>query len=263
MLNWAEGVLIFLVLTDLVMLGSSRIALLIRMIAVQGAALGLLPLLLHPGTPMLRQWLLAIATIGLKGIVFPRLLGRAQRDANVRREVEPFVGYTLSLILGLGGLAFSFWLGGRLTPVGPASGAAGTEAGATLSPLVIPFGLFGLLVGLFIIITRRKALTQVLGYLAMENGIYAMGVALASDVPFLIELGVLLDVFVAVFVMGIIIFHISREFDHIDTDRLSSLADLTRDSGRAHPPTPPRQSLSGATSESSASSKELAEGKAC
>jgi hydrogenase-4 component E len=60
----------------------------------------------------------------------------------------------------------------------------------------------------------------------MENGIYAFGVALLLDQPVLVELGILLDVFVAVFVMGIAIFHISREFDHIDTRRLSSLADV-------------------------------------
>ena len=66
---------------------------------------------------------------------------------------------------------------------------------------------------------------QTLGYLAMENGIYAFGLAFAVEEPLLVEMGVLLDVFVGVFVMGIAIHHISREFDHIDTDRLSELKD--------------------------------------
>ena len=69
------------------------------------------------------------------------------------------------------------------------------------------------------------ALSQVLGYLAMENGIYAFGMAFAIQEPLMVEMGVLLDVFVAVFVMGIAIHHISREFDHIDTDKLSALKD--------------------------------------
>ena len=64
-----------------------------------------------------------------------------------------------------------------------------------------------------------------LGFLVMENGIYAFGVGLVLESPLLVELGVLLDVFVAVLVMGIIIFHISREFDHIDTHELSTLRD--------------------------------------
>jgi hydrogenase-4 component E len=61
----------------------------------------------------------------------------------------------------------------------------------------------------------------------MENGIYAFGVGLVEGTPMLLELGILLDVFVAVFVMGIAIFHISREFDHIDTDRMTALRDWT------------------------------------
>ena len=85
--------------------------------------------------------------------------------------------------------------------------------------------MFTTLTGLLIIVSRRKALTQVVGYLAMENGIYAFGAALAVKEPLLLEMGVLLDVLVAVFVMGITIHHISREFDHIDTDRLSELKD--------------------------------------
>ena len=81
------------------------------------------------------------------------------------------------------------------------------------------------LVGLFVIISRKKALTQVLGYLVLENGIYAFGVGIAQSAPLIVELGVLLDVFVAVFVMGITIFHINRQFDHIDTDRMAFLRD--------------------------------------
>jgi len=86
--------------------------------------------------------------------------------------------------------------------------------------------IFTMMTGLLLLTTRRKALTQVVGYLALENGIYTFGVAVARDgSPWLVELGILLDVFVAVFVMGIAIFHISREFDHIDADQLTALKD--------------------------------------
>jgi hydrogenase-4 component E len=66
---------------------------------------------------------------------------------------------------------------------------------------------------------------QVLGYLVMENGIYTFGMAMSESQPLMVELGILLDVFMAVFVMGITIYHINREFDHIDTDRMSALKD--------------------------------------
>lgn len=83
-----------------------------------------------------------------------------------------------------------------------------------------------MLVGFFLIVSRRIALSQVLGYLVLENGIYILGVALVHEQPFLVELGVLLDVFVGVFVMGIMMFHINREFDHIDVHRLAKLTDF-------------------------------------
>jgi hydrogenase-4 component E len=93
------------------------------------------------------------------------------------------------------------------------------------SPLVLPLALATILIGLFLIVSRRKAIMQVVGYLVLENGVFIFGVALAQEEPFLVEMGVLLDVFVAVFIMGIMIFHISREFDHIDVDQLTSLKD--------------------------------------
>jgi hydrogenase-4 component E len=78
---------------------------------------------------------------------------------------------------------------------------------------------------LFLIISRKRAVSQVLGFLVLENGVYTFGVGLAPHTSLLVEAGVLLDVFVAVFVMGITIFHINREFDHIETNRLNTLRD--------------------------------------
>ena len=93
------------------------------------------------------------------------------------------------------------------------------------SPWLAPVAFFSIFSGFFLIISRKRAANQVLGFLVLENGVYAFGVGAASGTPWLVEAGVLLDVFVAVFVMGITIFHINREFDHIDTDRLSALKD--------------------------------------
>lgn len=210
-----DAIMVFLVLTNLLLLGGSRLATLIRMVTIQAIVLALLPLVTNRENINVHQYALAAGILTLKGGVFPYLLRRAQRDANVRREVEPFVGYSLSLLAGMLALAFSLWLGSRL-PL-PVQGS---------STLIVPVALFTIISGLFLIVARKKALTQVIGYLTLENGIYAFGVAIAQDWPLLVEMGILLDVFVAVFVMGIIIFHINREFDHIDTDRLTALRDL-------------------------------------
>ena len=105
------------------------------------------------------------------------------------------------------------------------AGAAAAVAGGAHSSVLVAVALFSILVGLFLIVARKKAISQVLGFLVMENGIYTFGVALVRESPLLVELGVMLDVFVAVFVMGIAMFHISREFDHIDTHELTTLKD--------------------------------------
>lgn len=211
---WIDSILAILVLTSLMLLGSSRLTSCIRFAAIQGTVLGALPFLTHAHGITWRTFLLAGAGIGLRGIAFPSLLSRALRDAEVKREMEPFIGYTLSLVLGVLLLGVSLWIGRRL-PI----------PGGVASTLLVPIAFHTILVGLLLIVSRRKALTQVLGYLVIENGIYAFGVSLAQEAPLLVELGVLLDVFAAVFVMGIIIFHINREFDHIDVDRLSLLKD--------------------------------------
>jgi hydrogenase-4 component E len=215
-----EAILIFLLLANIVLVGSSSLSFCIRVVALEGIALGLLPLLLpgHEFGP--RTVFLVAISIGLKGIVFPWLLFRALRAADVRHEVEPLVGYSVSLLFGVGTLGLSLWLGRMLNPV-PLLGRP------TELPLILPTALFTVIVGLFLIVSRKKALNQVLGYLVLENGIYLFGITLAHEEPFLVEMGVLLDVFVAVFVMGIAVFHISREFDHMDVDQLSTLKDWT------------------------------------
>ena len=209
-------ILVLVVLSNLKLLGSSRLGASIRVVAAQGVVLGVLPLLAHGhGQELsLHFALLALGTILIKGIAFPWFLFRAIREAEIAREIEPYVGYAASLVAGAVVLGLSFWLCTRL-PV----------PGNVASPWLMPVSFFSIFAGLFLIVSRKRAVSQVLGFLVLENGIYTFGVGAVMKTPFLVEVGVLLDVFVAVFVMGITIFHINREFDHIDTGRLSALKD--------------------------------------
>jgi hydrogenase-4 component E len=211
---WLDGILVLLILTNLGLLGSSRLNACIRTVAIQAVLLGILPLLAPWSGPSVRMVLLSAASTLLKAGVMPWLLRRAVHEAGVRNEVEPIVGFTSSLLLGMALLGVAIHVAGRLPLPGTAA-----------SPFLIPVSLFTMLVGLFVIICRVKAVMQALGYLAMENGIYAFGMAFAIEETLLLEMGILLDVFVAVFVMGITIHHINREFEHMDTDRLSALKD--------------------------------------
>lgn len=204
-------ILVFLVLTNMLLLGTGRISAGIRIVAAQGVALSLLPLLIHAHGFGFRALLLAAATVGLKGYLFPKLLNKAQRQASVRYESTPFLSFSTSLMLGVASFGVAMWIGSSL------------KLPEIDSPLIVPAALSTIFIGLLLIIARKKALSQVLGYVVLENGIYVFGVVLAQNEPLLVELGILLDVFVAVFLMGIAIFHISREFEHIDVDQMTTL----------------------------------------
>ena len=207
-----DCILVALILTGFFLLGSSRLAACIKIVAIQGFMVGLLPLAESGFDLTPRLAVIAVAIVGLKGFVFPHLLSRGLRESNTSHEVQPIVGYMASVIVGAVSLVASFWLDSKLRlPVGSAS------------QLVVPVAFSMMATGLFLIVARRTAINQVLGYLVLENGIYAFGLAIVGDIPVLVEFGVLMDLFVAVFVMGIAIYRINREFDHIDSDQLTSL----------------------------------------
>jgi hydrogenase-4 component E len=207
--KFAELLLLLIVLTDFAVLGSSRLSACIRAIAIQGVLLGALSLVIDDPRSV-HAMVLATGTVVIKGIVLPWFLRWAMREAAIRREVEPAIGYMASLFLGSLAVGASFALAHRLPVI-------------TKTELLVPIAFATLIIGLLILITRSKAIIQVVGYLMLENGIYLFGLTQLSRLPFLVEMGVLLDVFVAVFVMGIVVFHINREFDSISAENLVEL----------------------------------------
>ena len=210
-----ETILSLIILTDLALLGVGRLGHLLRLAALQGALLASTPLLIA-GTepPEFHLLLLCLAVFLIKAVGFPLLLAKTMRKIGVPATVESYVGFGPTVACGLAGLAVSFWLESRLQI--PAQAFFG---------LLIPASLTTILAGLLLIIARRKALTQVVGYLIMENGIFLFGAPMSSQNAVWVELSILLDVFVAVFVMGIAIHHINRTFESIDVDRFCSLRD--------------------------------------
>jgi hydrogenase-4 component E len=197
---------------NLLALGSSRLPSLIRAVALQGVLLGLMPLLLEHERLDWRLVLVALATMVGKGVVIPGLLRRAMRAANIEREIQPYLGYVPSLLLGAGGtiaaVAFA-----RALPLLP------EHAGI----LLVPGAIACMLTGFVLLIGRVKAISQVCGYLILENGIYLFGLLLIHSTPLLVESGILLDVTVGVFVIGIIVDRIQRAFDSLDTRKLTTL----------------------------------------
>ena len=196
---------------NLVALGTSRLPSLIRVAALQGMVLGIMPLVIE------HEWrvmvlVIAVATVIMKGIVIPALLRRAMRTANIDRDLDPLIGFLPSLLLGAAGMIGAVVLARRL-PLLPEHRESLLVAGSLVSVFT----------GLLLLIGRSKAISQVCGYLILENGIYLFGLLLIHSTPLLVEGGILLDLTVAVFVTGIIVDRIQRAFDSLDTRKLTVL----------------------------------------
>ena len=209
--SWLDSLLVLVLLLNVYALGSSRIRAVIRTVAFQGIVLGALPLIVHRDLTTAAV-LISIATVSLKGIVIPIMLFRAMREAQIKREVEPFISLPTSMVLGAIGTGMSVAFAQHLPLLAEHEGQ-----------LLVPASLSTVLTGFLLITTRLKAISQVLGYLVLENGIFIFGLTLLEALPFLVEIGVLLDLVVAIFVMGIMLNHINREFSSLDTSRLSAL----------------------------------------
>ena len=196
---------------NLVALGSSRLPSIIRATALQGVLLGVMPLLLEHDLDW-RVAAVALATAIGKGVVIPGLLRRAMRAAHIEREIEPYIGFVPCLLLGAGGTIAAVAVARQL-PLLPEHARS----------LLVPGALASILTGFVLLIGRVKAISQVCGYLIFENGIYLFGLLLISSTPLLVEAGVLLDLTVGIFVIGIIVDRIQRAFDSLDTRKLTAL----------------------------------------
>jgi hydrogenase-4 component E len=196
---------------NLVALGTSRLPSLIRVAALQGMVLGIMPLVIEHELRVM-VLVIAVATVIIKGIVIPALLRRAMRTANIDRDLNPLIGFVPSLLLGAAAMIGAVVLARRL-PLLPEHRESLLVAGSLVSVLT----------GLLLLIGRSKAISQVCGYLILENGIYLFGLLLIHSTPLLVEGGILLDLTVAVFVTGIIVDRIQRAFDSLDTRKLTVL----------------------------------------
>lgn len=207
-----DGAFVLILLLNLAMLGAGRLDTTIKAVALQGALTGLMPAWFALQTS---EWhLLGLAIVGsvIKGLVIPLLLFRAMREAGVRRESEPYLGFTVTVVIGTALTIACFAIAGEL-----GTGVLGA------SRLHVPVALSTIAAGSLLMLVRRKAMTQIVGYLLMENGIFLLSLALPYDVPAPIEVGILLDLIVAVFVMAIAVFQINREFDSMAVHHMEEL----------------------------------------
>jgi hydrogenase-4 component E len=208
---WLDPLLVLVLLLNFLLLGSTRLRPVVYAIAWQGVTLAALVPIIHSGYDS-NAMLLTIATLALRGVIIPRLLFFAMRRADVRWQVESVIGPIHSLLLGVVGTALALSYGKSLP-------LQESHAGN----LVAQTSISTLLTGFIILITRHKAINLVLGFMVLENGVFLFGLLLVEALPFLVEIGVLLDLFVGVFLMGIIIHHVTREIESAGPESLTAL----------------------------------------
>lgn len=211
MTDLLNAVLVIILVMNLFALGTSRIRAVIRTVSAQGILLGVIPLLVHQHLTIPVAMLIIVAIV-IKGSVIPSVMMRALREAQIKREIEPLIGFLPSIILGAMATAFALLLAGQLPLAGQHHGT-----------LLVPTSIATVIVGFIFLVTRYKAISQVIGYLILENGIFIFSMLLIEAMPVIVEMGVMLDLFVGIFVICIIINHINQAFSSMDTRHLVSL----------------------------------------
>lgn len=194
------------------MLSQRRVLSLIRLFAWQGLVLSVSTAIVAYTTGQGHLWISAALTLALKVIVLPMALHNLIDRLNVRWDVEPLINVPTTMLVGIGLVIFAFALA---TPI---SQMAGTVTRSTLG-----IALASVLLAFLMMIVRRKAVPQVIGFLAMENGLFFAATSATYGMPLVVELGIALDVLVGTFVFGIFFFHIRETFDSLDIRHMETL----------------------------------------
>jgi hydrogenase-4 component E len=201
-----------LLLLSFAMLSQRRIVALVNMLALQGALLFAATVLLAWRTGDNNLYISAGLTLGLKVIFLPWLLHRLIRRLGVYWDTEPLLNTTGTMLAGVLVVIFSFGLAQPISAL--ASTATRNSIGIAVAVILIAF---------LTMITRRKAMSQVVGFLSMENGLFFGAMSATYGMPMVVELGVALDVLVAMLVLGVFFFQIREQFDSLDLKNFETL----------------------------------------
>jgi len=210
-----------LLLLSFAMLAQRRVVNLVNLLALQGTLLLLATLLLAWRTRQPHLYVSAALTLALKVVFLPWLLHRLIRRLEVYWDSESLLNIPVTMLVGLAVVVFSFGLAQPISAL--ASTATRNSIGIALAVVLLSF---------MTMITRRKAMSQVVGFLSMENGLFFGAMSATYGMPMVVEFGVALDVLVAVLVLGIFFFQIREQFDSLDLHHLESLREDTLSRGR-------------------------------
>jgi hydrogenase-4 component E len=201
-----------LLFTMLLILGSAQLLRAIYAVAAQAMFLGIAGAILGAATGNSDLWVIAGITILVKAGFLPWLLLRVVRKIQIRRDIEAVVPITVTLVAAAGIIVLAFHLSASLGPVQQA-----------ITGNALPVGIALILIGVLVMASRRKALVQMVGLFASENGIFFTAMAVSQGMPLIIEIGVILDVVLGALVMGILVLRVRSSVEDADIADLESL----------------------------------------
>ncbi len=199
-------------LISFAMLSQRRVVNLVKLLATQGALLSAATLLVAWRTGEAHLYISALLTLSLKVLFLPWLLTRLIRRLDVYWDSETIINPSGTMLIGLGIVVFSF---GLAQPI--------AELASTATRSTIGIAVAVILLSFLTMITRRKAMSQVIGFLSMENGLFFGAMSATYGMPMVVELGIALDILVAMLVLGVFFFQIREQFDSLDLHHLESL----------------------------------------
>jgi hydrogenase-4 component E len=203
---------LLLLATALASVVARRLDSAVYLLAAQGLLLAAVAAVVDLTTGSSHGYVAVVLTILAKVLAVPGILVFVLREVRRKQEVESVLPQRFVFLLAIGLVLVAYYVAGPIT---------------TLDGLVtrnaLPTAVSLLLIGLFIMLIRKKTLSQILGLVVMENGLYLLAVLATQGLPLAVELGVTVDVVVGVLVMGLVSRHIHRAFDTIDTDQLRTL----------------------------------------
>jgi hydrogenase-4 component E len=203
-----------LLLIAFAMLSQRRILSLINLFAMQGLVLSLSTFVVAYSTDQHQLYYSAGLTLLLKVLILPWLLHRLIRKLNVKWDVETLINIPTTMLVGIGLVIFAFNLAAPIS-----------QLSESITRGLIGIALASVLLSLLMMLTRRKAVPQVVGFLAMENGLFFAATSATHGMPLVVELGIALDVLVATFIFGIFFFQIRETFDSLDISNMEKLKD--------------------------------------
>jgi hydrogenase-4 component E len=204
-----------ILVTAFLIVSSRSLVFYIRLFALQSFFLGVVAFLVVVGYGETHILIAAVLTIAIKAIAIPVVLTRVIERIHVRKEIRFSISITASLLL-CGGIVI-------LADSVAQSILRSPHAEASAVSRVLSVSIAMMLIGLFIMMTRRKALTQIVGLLTMENGVFLSGLSITYGMPLIVEMGIFFDILVAVLILGVFVFRINKTFESISIDSLRSL----------------------------------------